>query len=36
MFEGHILGADALSKFQERFAGSSPYGIWIGEAGGMT
>ncbi|MEM9486718.1 MAG: serine hydrolase domain-containing protein [Cyanobacteria bacterium P01_F01_bin.116] len=34
MFEGCILGADALSKFQERFAGSGPYGIRIGEAGG--
>ncbi|MEM9009092.1 MAG: serine hydrolase domain-containing protein [Cyanobacteria bacterium P01_F01_bin.86] len=34
MFEGRILGPDALSKFQERFAGSGPYGIRIGEAGG--
>ena len=34
MSEGRILGPDALSKFQERFAGSGPYGIRIGEAGG--
>ena len=34
VFEGRILGPDALSKFQERFAGSGPYGTRIGEAGG--
>ncbi|MEM7770756.1 MAG: serine hydrolase domain-containing protein [Cyanobacteria bacterium P01_A01_bin.37] len=32
--EGRILGPDALKKFKKRFAGSGPYGIRIGEAGG--
>ena len=36
MFEGLILGPDALSKFQERFAGNGPYGIRIGEAGSSS
>ncbi|MEL6401110.1 MAG: serine hydrolase domain-containing protein [Cyanobacteria bacterium J06607_6] len=34
VFAGRILGAEALSKFQARFAGSGPYGLRIGEAGG--
>lgn len=34
VFEGRVLGAVALSKFQEQFSGSGPYGIRIGEAGG--
>jgi len=33
MFEGRILGPAALGQFEERFAGSGPYGIHVGEAG---
>lgn len=34
MFEGQILGSDALVQFKELFTASGPYGLRVGEAGG--